>query len=83
MGKRNLSTCIDEPIRVSHRLTNTRYHLESLIYGAIAIPIGLVVYGWTAENAVPSVIPIMATGFVGFGVMFTFVSVVATEINRA
>jgi hypothetical protein len=45
-----------------------------LIYGAIAIPIGLFIYGWTAEKAVHSAIPIVATGFVGFGVMFTFVS---------
>jgi hypothetical protein len=32
-------------------------------------------YGWTAEKRLHSAIPIVATGFVGFGVMFTFVSI--------
>lgn len=53
--------------------------MESLIYGAIAIPIGFVIYGWTAEKALPSVVPIVATGFVGFGVMFTFVSIAESQ----
>jgi hypothetical protein len=53
--------------------------LESLIYGAIAIPMGFIAYGWTAENALPSVVPIVATGFVGFGVMFTFVSIAESQ----
>jgi hypothetical protein len=56
-----------------------RYHLESLIYGSIAIPMGLIVYGWTAEKVLPSVVPIVATGFVGFGVMFTFVSIMESQ----
>ena len=50
-----------------------------MIYGAISIPIGLLIYGWTAEKGLNSAIPIAATGFVGFGVMFTFVS--ATKIK--
>lgn len=52
-----------------------RYRLESLIYGAIAIPIGFFFYGWTAYYKVHSAVPIVATAFVGFGVMFTFVCV--------
>lgn len=53
-----------------------------MIYGAIAIPIGLFIYGWTAEKALNSAVPIAATGFVGFGVMFTFVSILETQIQR-
>lgn len=50
-----------------------RYRLDSLIYGAIAIPVGLIIYGWTAQERVHPAVPIVATGLVGFGVMFTFV----------
>jgi hypothetical protein len=49
-----------------------------LFYGAIAIPIGFFIYGWTAEKHVDSAVPIVATGLVGFGVMFTFVSQIIT-----
>lgn len=52
-----------------------RYRLESLIFGSIAIPIGLFIYGWTAEYHVHSAVPIVGTAFVGFGVMFTFVRI--------
>lgn len=49
--------------------------MQPLIYGAIAIPVGLFMYGWTTEARVHSAVPIFATGIIGFGVMFTFVSV--------
>lgn len=52
-----------------------RYRLEPLIYGAIAIPVGLFMYGWTTQAGVNIAVPIFATGIVGFGVMFTFVSI--------
>ncbi|KAJ5234288.1 uncharacterized protein N7469_003456 [Penicillium citrinum] len=50
-----------------------RYRLESLLYGAIAIPVGLITYGWTCQERVHPAVPIVATGIVGFGVMFTFI----------
>lgn len=50
-----------------------RYRLESLLYGAIAVPVGLITYGWTCQERVHPAVPIVATGIVGFGVMFTFV----------
>ncbi|KAJ5114397.1 hypothetical protein NUU61_000156 [Penicillium alfredii] len=56
-----------------HGAAKPEYRLESLIYGAIAIPIGFFIYGWTAEKHVDSAVPIVATGLVGFGVMFTFI----------
>ena len=59
--------------RISTNLLGHRYRLESLLYGAIAIPIGLVIYGWTCQEKVHPAVPIVATGIVGFGVMFTFV----------
>ncbi|KJK63059.1 MFS like protein [Aspergillus parasiticus SU-1] len=56
-----------------HGATKPEFRLESLIYGAIAIPIGFFIYGWTAQYHVDSAVPIVATGIVGFGVMFTFI----------
>ncbi|CRG83296.1 putative transporter C530,02 [Talaromyces islandicus] len=56
-----------------HGVAKPEYRLDSLVYGAIAIPIGFFIYGWTAERHVDSAVPIVATGLVGFGVMFTFI----------
>ncbi|PWY65698.1 MFS general substrate transporter [Aspergillus heteromorphus CBS 117.55] len=56
-----------------HGVAKPEYRLDSLMYGAIAIPIGYFIYGWTAEKDVDSAVPIVATGLVGFGVMFTFI----------
>ncbi|ETS76274.1 hypothetical protein PFICI_11661 [Pestalotiopsis fici W106-1] len=51
------------------------YRLETLIWGAIATPIGLLIYGWTAQYSVHPATPIFATSFVGFGVTFTFIPI--------
>ncbi|KAE8367279.1 major facilitator superfamily domain-containing protein [Aspergillus caelatus] len=56
-----------------HGATKPEFRLVSLVYGAIAIPIGFFIYGWTVQYHVDSVVPIFATGIVGFGVMFTFI----------
>ena len=45
-----------------------------MIYGAVAIPIGLFIYGWTAQYEIHWIVPIIATSFPGFGVVLTFVS---------
>ncbi|RDL40094.1 MFS general substrate transporter [Venustampulla echinocandica] len=50
------------------------YRLPVMVYGAILIPIGLFIYGWTAEKKSMWIIPIIGTGFVGAGMMATFVS---------
>ncbi|THC91331.1 hypothetical protein EYZ11_009196 [Aspergillus tanneri] len=55
-----------------HGEAKPEYRLDSLIYGAIAIPVGLIIYGWTTQERVHPAVPIVATGLVGFGVMFTF-----------
>ncbi|KAH8653804.1 major facilitator superfamily domain-containing protein [Xylariales sp. PMI_506] len=51
------------------------YRLTSLIYGAIATPIGLLIYGWTAHFLVHPVVPIIGTAFVGFGTTFTYIPI--------
>jgi len=45
-----------------------------MIYGAVAIPIGLFIYGWTAQYEIHWIVPIIPTSFPGFGVVLTFVS---------
>ncbi|KAJ6135905.1 hypothetical protein N7512_001065 [Penicillium capsulatum] len=62
-----------ERLAQKHGEAKPEYRLESLLYGAIAIPIGLIVYGWTCQEKVHPAVPIVATGIVGFGVMFTFI----------
>ncbi|KAH6665542.1 major facilitator superfamily domain-containing protein [Halenospora varia] len=49
------------------------YRLPVMIYGAILIPIGLFIYGWTAEKKVMWIAPIIGTAFVGAGMMATFI----------
>ena len=44
-----------------------------MVYGAIGIPIGLFMYGWTIDKKVHWIVPVIATSLVGFGTIFTFV----------
>ncbi|EHK97483.1 putative drug/proton antiporter YHK8 [Glarea lozoyensis 74030] len=43
-----------------------------MVYGAILIPIGLIIYGWTAEKTDAWIAPIIGTAIVGTGMMATF-----------
>ena len=51
------------------------YRLPLMIPGAFLIPIGLFIYGWTAENKVHWIAPIIGTSFVGFGLLATFMPI--------
>ncbi len=48
------------------------HRLPPMIPGAMFIPIGLFLYGWTAEKHVFWFVPILGTGFVGLGLLATF-----------
>lgn len=50
-----------------------RYRLLPIILGIPLLPIGLFVYGWTAEYEVHWIVPIVFTGFSGAGLIFSFV----------
>ncbi|KAH6652739.1 major facilitator superfamily domain-containing protein [Truncatella angustata] len=58
-----------------HGKEKPEYRLESMIWGAIATPVGLLIYGWTTQYLVHPAVPIFATGFVGFGVTFTYIPI--------
>lgn len=51
------------------------YRLPLLWPGAVLVPVGLVLYGWTVEYNVHFMVPILGTGLVGAGMIWTFVPV--------
>lgn len=48
------------------------YRFPHMMIGAAMIPIGLFWYGWSAEYRIHYIMPIVGTGFVGCGLMATF-----------
>ncbi|KAF2678778.1 MFS general substrate transporter [Lentithecium fluviatile CBS 122367] len=50
------------------------YRLPAMLLGAIVVPAGLFLYGWTAEKKVHYIAPIIGSAFLGAGVMLTFMS---------
>ncbi|PLN79778.1 MFS general substrate transporter [Aspergillus taichungensis] len=51
------------------------YRLLLLIPAALSLPIGLVIYGWTAEYTVHWIVPIIGTVFIGVGFSGSMTSV--------
>lgn len=51
------------------------YRLPMLMIGATIIPIGLFWYGWSAQYRIHYIMPIVGTGFVGFGLLATFMPI--------
>lgn len=49
------------------------YRLPTMLIGAVVVPIGLFLYGWAAEKHVHYIVPIIGSGFLGAGLMLTFV----------
>lgn len=45
-----------------------------MIIGIPLLPIGLFIYGWTTEYKVHWIVPIIATGLTGAGLIFSYVS---------
>lgn len=51
------------------------YRLPPMIPGAVLIPIGLLIYGWTTKFHVHWIVPIMATGLIGVGNLGAFMCI--------
>ena len=51
------------------------FRLPTMIFGALLVPIGLFLYGWTAEEKLHWILPIIGTGFLGAGSVTIFVSI--------
>ena len=52
-----------------------RYRLLLLIPAALSLPLGLIVYGWTAEFSIHWIVPIIGTFFIGVGFSGSMTSV--------
>jgi hypothetical protein len=42
--------------------------------GGTILPIGLFLYGWSAQYQTPFIVPMLGTGMIGFGLIVTFMS---------
>ena len=51
------------------------FRLPPMIPGSFTIPIGLFLYGWTADKGVQWIVPIIGTSLVGFGLLATFMPI--------
>jgi hypothetical protein len=49
------------------------YRFPPMIPAAFLVPAGLFIYGWTTENGVHWIVPIIGTAFVGTGLIGAFV----------
>ncbi|EEP81636.1 predicted protein [Uncinocarpus reesii 1704] len=52
--------------------TKPEYRLPVLILGGFFTPIGLFWYGWTAQHDTHWIVPIIGTGFIGGGMIVTY-----------
>lgn len=48
--------------------------LPPLIWGYLPFPAGFLIFGWTAQYKVQWIVPILANGLTGIGVIFVYVS---------
>jgi MFS family permease len=48
------------------------YRLPPLIYGALALPVGLFWYGWSADQHIHWIMPILGTVWIGAGMLLIF-----------
>lgn len=49
------------------------HRLPPMVFGGIIIPMGLFLYGWTAQKKVQWMAPIMGLAMLGFGVAVTII----------
>lgn len=51
------------------------YRLPIMVMGSFFVPLGLFMFGWTAEKNNHWILPILGTGFLGVGMIIAFVSI--------
>ncbi|KAF4950137.1 hypothetical protein FGADI_8406 [Fusarium gaditjirri] len=67
-----LSDWLQDRLTKKYGESKPEYRLLPIILGIPLLPIGLFVYGWTAEYEVHWIVPIIFTGFSGAGLIFSF-----------
>ena len=84
VGLVGFSAMSDRMLKAKAAETGTmkpEYRLSLLLPGAACIPIGLLIYGWTAEKRVFWFVPIAGTVFIGLGLIGVFVSLPSAEFH--
>ncbi|KAJ3469393.1 hypothetical protein MRS44_003458 [Fusarium solani] len=76
-----LSDWVQDHLTEKHGQSKPEYRLLPIVLGIPLLPIGLFVYGWTAQYKVHWIVPIIFTGFTGAGLIFSFVSQPTTLNN--
>ena len=51
-----------------------KHRLPPIALGTIIIPVGLFIFGWTAQKTVHYIVPIRSTNLVGFGFVAVFLA---------
>ncbi|KAM5429352.1 hypothetical protein McanMca71_002963 [Microsporum canis] len=54
--------------------TKPEYRLPTIVIGGIFVPTGLFWYAWTSENKLHWIVPIIGTGFLGGGMVITYMA---------
>ncbi|KAJ5183128.1 MFS general substrate transporter [Penicillium capsulatum] len=64
-----------------HHGSEPEYRLPPLIPSYFAMPIGLVIYGWTTQYHLHCILPIIGSSFVGFSLMGCFAAIQAYLVD--
>ncbi|KAI1971120.1 hypothetical protein LOZ53_005575 [Ophidiomyces ophidiicola] len=72
---------IHKRLSEKHHEEKPEFRLPFLIYGAVALPIGMFLYGWCVHYRVHWILPVIGTSFAGVGVTFCFVPTQAYVID--
>lgn len=48
------------------------HRLPPMAFGTLIVPLGLIIFGWTAQKDIQYIVPIGATSLVGFGFVAVF-----------
>ncbi|KAJ5682167.1 MFS transporter cpaT [Penicillium macrosclerotiorum] len=62
-------------LAAKHGEMKPEFRLPPMIPGAVAVPISLFIYGWSAYYKVHWIVPIIGTSFLGIGMLISFMSI--------
>ncbi|PLB48473.1 MFS general substrate transporter [Aspergillus steynii IBT 23096] len=65
-----------------HQQAKPEFRLPPLIPSAVSMPVGLIIYGWTAQYKLHWILPIIGTGFSGLSVMGCLASIQAYLVDE-
>lgn len=84
IGAAMYASCGDKILKHLSKNTGPKpeYRLPAMGVGAVFLPIGLFIYGWTAEKKVHWMLPMVGTGFFGVAIVLVFVSSLAPRFHR-